>query len=34
MLTEHTERMGAFEVPRDEYLKMLKRAVSKDGVRF
>jgi leucyl/phenylalanyl-tRNA---protein transferase len=34
MLTEHTERLGAVEVPRDEYLKMLKRAVSKDGVRF
>lgn len=34
MLTEHTERLGAFEVPRNDYLKMLKRAVSKDGVRF
>jgi leucyl/phenylalanyl-tRNA---protein transferase len=34
MLTEHTERLGAVEVARDEYLKMLKRAVSKDGVRF
>jgi leucyl/phenylalanyl-tRNA---protein transferase len=34
MLTEHTERMGAFEVPRDDYLKMLKHAVSNDRVRF
>ena len=34
MLTEHTERMGAFEVPRDRYLEMLKRARSKQGVRF
>jgi leucyl/phenylalanyl-tRNA--protein transferase len=34
MLTDHTERMGAFEVPRDDYLKMLKHAVSNDRVRF
>jgi leucyl/phenylalanyl-tRNA--protein transferase len=34
MLTEHTERMGAFEVPRDKYLELLKRAIAKRGVRF
>jgi leucyl/phenylalanyl-tRNA---protein transferase len=34
MLTEHTERMGAFEVPRERYLELLKRAIAKRGVRF
>ena len=34
MLTEHTERMGAFEVGRERYLELLKRAISKRGVRF
>ena len=34
MLTEHTERLGAFEVPREKYLEMLKRAIGKRGVRF
>lgn len=34
MLTEHTERLGAFEVPREEYLGMLRAAISKSGVRF
>ena len=34
MLTEHTERLGAFEIPRERYLEMLKIAISKPGVRF
>jgi leucyl/phenylalanyl-tRNA--protein transferase len=34
MLTEHTERLGAFEVTRDRYLQLLKAAVGKPGVRF
>lgn len=34
MLTEHTERLGAFEIPRDDYLEILKSAISKPGVRF
>jgi leucyl/phenylalanyl-tRNA---protein transferase len=34
MLTEHTERMGAIEVRREKYLEMLRRAISKEGVRF
>jgi leucyl/phenylalanyl-tRNA---protein transferase len=34
MLTEHTERLGAFEVSRPKYLEMLKKAVGKEGVRF
>ena len=34
MLTEHTERMGAFEVTREKYLELLKRAIAKRGVRF
>lgn len=34
MLTEHTERMGAYEVSRERYLELLRRARSKGGVRF
>jgi leucyl/phenylalanyl-tRNA---protein transferase len=34
MLTEHTERLGAFEVSRERYLGMLKRAIARRGVRF
>ena len=34
MLTDHTERLGAFEVPREKYLTMLRAALSKPGVRF
>ena len=34
MLTEHTERMGAFELPRERYLELLKKAVARRGVRF
>jgi leucyl/phenylalanyl-tRNA--protein transferase len=34
MLTEHTERLGATEVRRERYLDMLRRAISKEGVRF
>ncbi len=34
MLTEHTERLGAFEVPREHYLELLKVAIGKRGVRF
>jgi leucyl/phenylalanyl-tRNA---protein transferase len=34
MLTEHTERLGAVEVRRERYLEMLRRAISKEGVRF
>jgi leucyl/phenylalanyl-tRNA--protein transferase len=34
MLTDHTESLGAFEVPREHYLEMLREAVGKDGVSF
>jgi leucyl/phenylalanyl-tRNA---protein transferase len=34
MVTEHTGRMGATEVPRRDYLRRLKRAVAKPGVKF
>jgi leucyl/phenylalanyl-tRNA--protein transferase len=34
MTTEHTERLGAVEVPRDHYLAMLRMAIGKPGVRF
>lgn len=34
MVTEHTGRMGAIEIPRAEYLDRLKRAVAKPGVSF
>jgi leucyl/phenylalanyl-tRNA---protein transferase len=34
MLTEHTSRLGAFEIRREVYLQRLKRAVAKEGVRF
>lgn len=34
MLTEHTERMGAYEVSRERYLELLRRARSKGGIRF
>jgi leucyl/phenylalanyl-tRNA--protein transferase len=34
MLTEHTERLGAIEVRRERYLEMLRKAISKEGVRL
>jgi leucyl/phenylalanyl-tRNA--protein transferase len=34
MKTEHTGRMGATEIPRKEYLKRLRRAISVTGVSF
>jgi leucyl/phenylalanyl-tRNA--protein transferase len=34
MKTEHTGRMGAAEIPRREYLKRLRRAISITGVSF
>lgn len=34
MKTEHTGRMGATEIPRSEYLKRLRRAISTTGVSF
>jgi leucyl/phenylalanyl-tRNA--protein transferase len=34
MLTEHTESLGAFEVPRERYLELLKAAIAKDRVAF
>jgi leucyl/phenylalanyl-tRNA--protein transferase len=34
MKTEHTARMGATEIPRSEYLKRLRRAISITGVSF
>jgi len=34
MKTEHTGRMGAEEIPRSEYLKRLRRAISMTGVSF
>ncbi|MGL6097580.1 MAG: leucyl/phenylalanyl-tRNA--protein transferase [Fimbriiglobus sp.] len=34
MVTEHTTRMGAVEIPRRDYLRRLKAAVAKPGVSF
>jgi leucyl/phenylalanyl-tRNA--protein transferase len=34
MTTPHTERMGAINIPRAEYLRRLREAVRKGGVRF
>jgi leucyl/phenylalanyl-tRNA--protein transferase len=34
MRTDHTARMGATDVPRSEYLRRLRDAVKKTGVRF
>jgi leucyl/phenylalanyl-tRNA--protein transferase len=34
MLTEHTASLGAYEIPRDAYLKRLTQAIAQDGVRF
>ena len=34
MVTEHTARMGAFEIPRDEYLARLEVAVAKTEITF
>ncbi len=34
MRTDHTARMGATDIPRDEYLRRLREAVQKTGVRF
>jgi len=34
MKTDHTERMGAVEIPRKEYLERLKEAVRAEGVGF
>ena len=34
MKTEHTGRMGASEIPRREYLKRLRRAITVTGVSF
>jgi leucyl/phenylalanyl-tRNA---protein transferase len=34
MKTDHTGRMGATEIPRKEYLKRLRRAISISGVSF
>ena len=34
MKTEHTGRMGAIEIPRSEYLRRLRRAISMTGVSF
>ena len=34
MLTEHTERMGAYEIPREEYLERLRAALRRERVRF
>jgi Leu/Phe-tRNA-protein transferase len=34
MTTEHTERMGAVEIPRAEYLRRLHDAVRTEGVTF
>ncbi len=34
MKTDHTGRMGATEIPRSEYLKRLRRAISMTGVSF
>ena len=34
MLTEHTERLGAIEIPRSEYMRRLHDALRRDTVRF
>ena len=34
MTTEHTERMGAMNIPRKEYLRRLREAVKRSGVSF
>jgi leucyl/phenylalanyl-tRNA--protein transferase len=34
MVTDHTRRMGAVEIPRREYLRRLKLAVARTGVTF
>lgn len=34
MLTEHTERMGAYEISRQEYLRRLRDALTMDWVKF
>jgi leucyl/phenylalanyl-tRNA--protein transferase len=34
MLTEHTVSMGAFEIPRREYVARLRQAVAREEVRF
>ncbi len=34
MKTAHTERMGAIDLPRSEYLRRLRRAVALSGVTF
>ena len=34
MTTDHTERMGAVEIPRSEYLRRLRAAVRMTGVTF
>jgi leucyl/phenylalanyl-tRNA--protein transferase len=34
MTTDHTQRFGAVEIPRREYLRRLRKAVRKSGVRF
>jgi len=34
MTTDHTERMGAIEIPRDEYLERLREAVRLTNVTF
>ncbi len=34
MTTEHTEKMGAIEIPRSRYLRRLKNAVNKSHIRF
>jgi leucyl/phenylalanyl-tRNA--protein transferase len=34
MTTEHTERMGATEIPRADYLRRLRAAVGRGDVRF
>jgi leucyl/phenylalanyl-tRNA--protein transferase len=34
MRTDHTARMGATDIPRDEYLRRLREAVKKSDVRF
>ena len=34
MRTEHTTKMGAVDIPRDEYLRRLRRAIADTDVRF
>ncbi len=34
MTTEHTEKMGAVEIPRARYLRRLRNAVNKSHIRF